>query len=52
MHLTLIYKRLKRSRPAMSKNDSGYIKKALPQKFLNTGFALLGVGLVFGIIAL
>jgi hypothetical protein len=35
----------------MSKNDSGYIKKALPQKFLNTGFALLGVGLVFGIIA-
>ncbi len=35
----------------MSKNDSGYIKRPLPQKFLNLGLALLGIGLVLGIIA-
>lgn len=51
MQATLIFKRLKRSLPAMSKNDSGYIKRALPQKFLNIGFALLGIGLILGIIA-
>jgi hypothetical protein len=46
-----MYKRLKRSLPAMSKNDSGYVMRALPQKFLNIGFALLGIGLISGIIA-
>ena len=35
----------------MSKNDSGYVKRALPQKFLTIGFVLLGIGLVLGIIA-
>ncbi len=35
----------------MSKNDSGYIKRTLPQKFLTIGFTLLGIGLVLGIIA-
>jgi len=35
----------------MSKNDSGYIKRPLPQKFLNLGLALLAVGLALGIIA-
>ncbi len=35
----------------MPKNDSGYIKRTLPQKFLTIGFALLGIGLVLGIIA-
>ncbi len=35
----------------MSNNDSGYIKRALPQKFLNTAYVLLGIGVIFGIIA-
>lgn len=35
----------------MSKNDSGYVKRTLPQKFLTIGFTLLGIGLVLGIIA-
>ena len=51
MPATLISRKLKRSLPAMSKNDSGYVKRALPQKFLTIGFALLGIGLVLGIIA-
>jgi len=35
----------------MSNNDSGYIKRALPQKFVNLGYALFGAGLILGIIA-
>ncbi len=35
----------------MSNNDSGYTKRALPQKFLNIGLVLLGTGLVLGLIA-
>ncbi len=35
----------------MSNNDSGYIKRELPQKFVNLGYALFGAGLILGIIA-
>jgi hypothetical protein len=35
----------------MSNNESGYIKRTLPQGFLNTAYVLLVIGLVAGIIA-
>jgi len=35
----------------MSNNESGYIKRTLPQGFLNTAYILLVIGLVAGIIA-
>lgn len=35
----------------MPNNHSGFVKRPLPQKFLNTAYLLFGIGLVFGIIA-
>jgi hypothetical protein len=35
----------------MPQNDSGYVKKPLPKRFLNTAYVLLGIGLVSGIVA-
>ena len=35
----------------MPKNDSGYTKRALPQKFINIAYLLFGAGLLLGIIA-